>query len=89
MKQCKGGYACLAMLAGFGLIVFRDPNGIRPAGVATRQGHRGGTDYMIASESVVSQGLGYSDWDDVQAGETSQPTCRLCDTSDLSQEKQS
>ena len=69
MKTCTGAYACLAMLAGFGLIVFRDPNGIRPAGVAVRQGTRGGNDYLIASESVVAQGLGFNGWEDVKAGE--------------------
>lgn len=57
------------MLAGFGLIAFRDPNGIRPIGWATRQGARGGLDYMTASESVVAQGLGFSDWQDIKAGE--------------------
>ncbi|RKP25279.1 hypothetical protein SYNPS1DRAFT_22734, partial [Syncephalis pseudoplumigaleata] len=25
-KQCQGGYACVGMIAGFGLIAFRDPN---------------------------------------------------------------
>lgn len=68
-RACVGGYACVAMLAGFGLIVFRDPNGIRPIGIATRKGARGGVDYMAASESVVAQGLGFSDWQDVKAGE--------------------
>lgn len=69
MTTCKGAYACVAMLAGFGLIAFRDPNGIRPLGIASRQGQRGGTDWMAASESVVAQGLGFSDWEDVKAGE--------------------
>ncbi|WVQ97243.1 amidophosphoribosyltransferase [Kwoniella sp. CBS 9459] len=68
-RTCIGAYACVAMLAGFGLIVFRDPNGIRPAGLATRKGARGGTDYLVASESVVAQGCGFSDWEDVKAGE--------------------
>ncbi|OCF32785.1 amidophosphoribosyltransferase [Kwoniella heveanensis CBS 569] len=68
-RTCIGAYACVAMLAGFGLIVFRDPNGIRPAGIATRKGARGGTDYLVASESVVAQGCGFSDWEDVKAGE--------------------
>lgn len=70
MKTCKGAYACVAMLAGFGLIAFRDPNGIRPLGIASRQGQRGGTDWMAASESVVAQGLGFSNWEDVKAGES-------------------
>lgn len=69
LKTCTGAYACVGMLAGFGLIAFRDPNGIRPIGWATRQGARGGLDYMTASESVVAQGLGFSDWQDIKAGE--------------------
>ncbi|WVQ71231.1 amidophosphoribosyltransferase [Cryptococcus sp. DSM 104548] len=68
-KTCVGAYACVAMIAGFGLVVFRDPNGIRPAGIATRKGARGGLDYLVASENVVAQGLGFSDWEDVKAGE--------------------
>jgi amidophosphoribosyltransferase len=68
LKTCTGAYACVGMLAGFGLIAFRDPNGIRPIGWATRQGARGGLDYMTASESVVAQGLGFSDWQDIKAG---------------------
>lgn len=71
MAQCKGAYACVAMLAGFGLIAFRDPNGIRPAGFATRKGARGGTDYLVASESIVAQGISfdYDRWEDIKAGE--------------------
>ncbi|WRT64065.1 amidophosphoribosyltransferase [Kwoniella shivajii] len=68
-KTCIGAYACVAMIAGFGLIAFRDPNGIRPVGIATRKGTRGGTDYLVASESVVAQGLGFTEWEDVKAGE--------------------
>ena len=71
MQACTGAYACVGMLAGFGLIAFRDPNGIRPAGLATRQGSRGGTDYMVASESVVAQGLSFSGWEDIKAGQCS------------------
>ena len=69
MATCKGAYACVGMLAGFGLIAFRDPNGIRPAGLATRTGARGGTDYLIASESIVAQASGFTNWDDLKAGE--------------------
>lgn len=57
------------MLAGFGIIAFRDPNGIRPLGIATRTGQRGGTDFLAASESVVAQGLGFGEWSDVLPGE--------------------
>jgi len=69
MEQCKGAYACVAMLAGFGIIAFRDPNGIRPVGIAKRKGESGGTDYMVASESVVADAAGYGNWQDVLPGE--------------------
>ena len=69
MVTCSGAYACVAMLAGFGIIAFRDPNGIRPLGIATRKGARGGLDYLAASESVVAQGLGFGEWNDVAPGE--------------------
>jgi amidophosphoribosyltransferase len=70
MKICKGGYACVAMLAGFGIIAFRDPNGIRPVGMAGRKTANGRSDYMFASESVVADASGYTDWQDVQAGKS-------------------
>lgn len=73
MSQCVGAYACTTMIAGFGLIAFRDPNGIRPVGLATRkssvQGSEGGTDYLFASESVVADALGFTGWEDVGPGE--------------------
>ncbi|KAF9265562.1 amidophosphoribosyltransferase [Marasmius fiardii PR-910] len=68
MVQCKGAYACVAMLAGFGIIAFRDPNGIRPVGMASRKS-TGGHDYLFSSESVVADAGGFSDWDDVKPGE--------------------
>ena len=67
MEQCKGAYACVAMLAGFGLIAFRDPNGIRPLGMAVRKST--GRDYMFSSESVVADASGFNDWEDVKPGE--------------------
>ncbi|KAG6832070.1 hypothetical protein H0H92_005492 [Tricholoma furcatifolium] len=68
MQQVKGAYACVAMLAGFGIIAFRDPNGIRPVGMATRKSGAG-NDYLFASESVVADASGFSDWEDVKPGE--------------------
>ena len=67
MEQCKGAYACVAMLAGFGIIAFRDPNGIRPVGMAQRY-VSGGSDYMFASESVVADASGFGNWEDVRPG---------------------
>lgn len=70
METCKGAYACTGMLAGFGLIGFRDPNGIRPLGLATRKSTTSsGTDYLLASESVVADALSFTNWEDVQPGE--------------------
>ncbi|KAJ7510141.1 phosphoribosyltransferase-like protein [Mycena galericulata] len=68
MKQVKGAYACVAMLAGFGIMAFRDPNGIRPVGMAVRKSG-GGNDYLFSSESVVADAGGFGDWQDVRPGE--------------------
>ncbi|KDQ33387.1 hypothetical protein PLEOSDRAFT_21182, partial [Pleurotus ostreatus PC15] len=68
MSQCRGAYACVAMLAGFGIIAFRDPNGIRPVGMASRKSGNG-KDYLFASESVVADASGFSEWEDVRPGE--------------------
>ncbi|KAG0242172.1 phosphoribosyltransferase-like protein [Mortierella sp. GBAus27b] len=65
---CYGGYACVAMIAGFGIIGFRDPHGIRPVGFAKRQSPKG-MDYMFASESVVCDGCSFSDFEDLRPGE--------------------
>lgn len=69
MKQIKGAYACVAMLAGFGIIAFRDPNGIRPVGMGSRKSATAaGKDYLFASESVVADAAGFSEWEDVKPG---------------------
>jgi amidophosphoribosyltransferase len=70
MIECKGGYACVAMLAGFGIIAFRDPCGIRPVGMAVREisGVVGGNDYLFSSESVVADAAGFTNWEDCKAG---------------------
>ncbi|KZT58961.1 amidophosphoribosyltransferase [Calocera cornea HHB12733] len=69
MATCKGAYACVAMLAGFGIIGFRDPNGIRPVGLASRPAAGGGTDYLMSSESVVADASGFAEWSDIAPGE--------------------
>jgi len=68
MTQARGAYACVAMLAGFGIIAFRDPNGIRPLGVACRATPSGAKDWLCASESAVADVAGFVDWEDVRPG---------------------
>ncbi|NQD37538.1 amidophosphoribosyltransferase [Permianibacter sp. IMCC34836] len=67
-KRAKGAYAVVAMIAGFGLLAFRDPFGIRPA-VFGRRETENGTEYMIASESVALDVMGFSRIRDLHPGE--------------------
>ncbi len=67
-ERCKGGYAAIAMVANYGVVGFRDPHGIRPLVVGKRE-RIGGTEYMLASESVALDVLGFELVRDVRAGE--------------------
>jgi len=67
-RRCRGGYAIVAMIIGFGIVAFRDPNGIRPLVLGERQGD-GRKDYMVASESVALDALQFDVVRDLKPGE--------------------
>ena len=67
-KRVKGSYAVVALIAGFGLLAFRDPFGIRPLCIG-RIDTPQGPEWMLTSESVALEGLGFTVVRDVQPGE--------------------
>ncbi|CAH0540800.1 amidophosphoribosyltransferase [Vibrio marisflavi] len=67
-RAIKGAYAVAAMIIGHGLIAFRDPNGIRPLCLGKRE-VEGRTEYMVASESVALDAVGFDFVRDVAPGE--------------------
>ena len=64
-RRIKGSYAVIALIAGHGLLAFRDPFGIRPLCV----GRSADGAAMVASESVTLEGIGFELERDVQPGE--------------------
>lgn len=67
-QRCRGGYAAVALIPGYGVIAFRDPHGIRPAVFGERQ-TKHGKEFMVASESVALDTQGFELIRDIAPGE--------------------
>ena len=63
-KRCSGGYAVIMLIAGVGIVAFRDPKGIRPLATGSNK-----TSYMVASESSALTSMGYQTLEDVLPGQ--------------------
>ncbi len=67
-RRCRGAYAVVAMIAGYGLLAFRDIHGIRPLVIGVNETALG-TEYLVASESVALDTLGFKFLRDIGPGE--------------------
>ncbi|MBU1424220.1 MAG: amidophosphoribosyltransferase [Gammaproteobacteria bacterium] len=67
-RRCRGAYAVVALISGYGLLAFRDMHGIRPLVVGSNQTDKG-VEYLVASESVALDTLGFKFLSDIAPGE--------------------
>ena len=64
-QRIRGSYAVIALIAGHGMVAFRDPYGIRPLAM----GRSADGAVILASESVAIEGTGHAMLRDVLPGE--------------------
>ncbi len=69
MERVQGAYSVLCMIAGVGMLAFRDPHGIRPLSLGKRPAQGEGDDYCVASEDVAFGINGFEKVRDVKPGE--------------------
>ena len=67
-RRCRGAYSVVAMIAGYGVLAFRDPHGIRPVVYGVKETLEG-SEFMVASESVALDVLGFRLIRDLLPGE--------------------
>ncbi|MDQ1217571.1 MULTISPECIES: amidophosphoribosyltransferase [Microbacterium] len=68
-ERVEGSYAAIALIAGHGLLAFRDPFGIRPLILGTRRAENGRDEWTVASESLVLENGGFEVVRDIEPGE--------------------
>ncbi len=68
-KRVRGSYAVVALIAGKGLLAFRDPHAIRPICFGSAIAANGEREWMVSSESVTMMGLGFKLERDLEPGE--------------------
>jgi amidophosphoribosyltransferase len=68
-NRVRGAYSVVGMIAGEGLYAFRDPFGIKPIIVGSRDDEQGRKSWCVASESVLMDVLDYHETFDLGAGE--------------------
>jgi len=68
-ERVEGSYAAISLIAGHGLLAFRDPFGIRPLILGVRADENGHDEWVVASESLVLDNAGFDVVRDIAPGE--------------------